>query len=384
MALLASALLSVGLLTATSAMAGRGLFASTQSRFVGSEAGGWSGSDFTVGPPDASVLTPTPLGDPQTLTAFGSGSGNCASTVIDQTTSFTDLPTFSDVNKPEFGLIFTKLFKSTIKVDAICLEVSYTHDHTTQVTEQCFGTTASLTIIKTVVHNNGGLAAASEWTMDVTAINPTDTDFPGVESPGSTINIDEGAYSVDESGGPSGYTKTRGADCSGTLAVGESATCTITNDDDAPGLTLLKDVTNDDGGNASAGDFTLILNGGIYSNAEFKNGDTPAVVADTAYTLSETQLAGYTGGSVSCVDNSNQENLDHPVTLNEGQSVTCRISNDDKTARLTLIKVVVNDDGGTAEAGDWTLTAGGTVFTSGVEQDIDVGTYALALRIGRL
>ena len=41
------------------------------------------------------------------------------------------------------------------------------------------------------------------------------------------------------------------------LALGESATCTITNDDQPAHLTLVKNLVNNNGGTASATDFTL-------------------------------------------------------------------------------------------------------------------------------
>jgi len=88
-----------------------------------------------------------------------------------------------------------------------------------------------LTVIKTVVTDDGGTAAAGDWTMDITGINVSSTGFPGAESPGVTITLDAGPYSIDESGGPSGYVKSLSADCAGTITVGESKTCTITNDD---------------------------------------------------------------------------------------------------------------------------------------------------------
>ena len=67
------------------------------------------------------------------------------------------------------------------------------------------------------------------------------------KSPGTTISVDAGSYSVDEDA-VSGYTKSLGANCSGTLAPGGSATCTITNDDNAASLTVIKHVINDNGG----------------------------------------------------------------------------------------------------------------------------------------
>ena len=95
----------------------------------------------------------------------------------------------------------------------------------------CGDVGAQLTVIKTVVNDDGGTAVASDWTMDITGTNVSSTGFPGQEAPGVTVSLDAGAYSVDESGGPSGYVKSLSADCSGTIALGESKTCTITNDD---------------------------------------------------------------------------------------------------------------------------------------------------------
>src|SRR4029078_4413159 len=94
---------------------------------------------------------------------------------------------------------------------------------------------ASLTIIKHVINDNGGDAVAGDWTMDITGGNPHSNHFAGAESPGVTVSIDANtAYSVGESGGPSGYTGDGGdAGCSSLtgIAPGGSATCTITNDD---------------------------------------------------------------------------------------------------------------------------------------------------------
>jgi hypothetical protein len=91
-----------------------------------------------------------------------------------------------------------------------------------------------LTVIKHVVNNDDGTAVAGDWTMDVTAGNPSSNNFAGTEAPGNTITVDAGAYSVDESGGPDGYAKTLGSGCSGNLGVGGSASCTITNNDIPP------------------------------------------------------------------------------------------------------------------------------------------------------
>jgi uncharacterized protein involved in tellurium resistance len=91
---------------------------------------------------------------------------------------------------------------------------------------------ATLIVIKHVINDNGGTKTAGDFTMNVTATNPSDDSFPGAESPGTSISLSAGSYSVDETD-VAGYTKSIGADCSGTIANGETKTCTITNDDNA-------------------------------------------------------------------------------------------------------------------------------------------------------
>ena len=48
------------------------------------------------------------------------------------------------------------------------------------------------------------------------------------------------------------------------------------------------------------------------------------------------------------------------VTVGLGQDVTCTIVNNDNAPALHLRKTVTNDNGGTAVATAWTLTATGT------------------------
>lgn len=118
-----------------------------------------------------------------------------------------------------------------------------------------------LTVVKHVINDNGGTATAGEWTMNVAATNPSAASFAGAEAPGTTITLNAGAFSVTESGGPAGYLQTGAIGCEGTIALGESKTCTITNDDQPPSLTLVKVVVNDNGGTAVAADFTLSASG---------------------------------------------------------------------------------------------------------------------------
>lgn len=95
------------------------------------------------------------------------------------------------------------------------------------------------TVIKVVTNDNGGTAVAGDFTMNVTATEPSDDSFPGAVAPGTTITLDAGAYSVAEAGVVGGQVTMNGVvygvsystDCTGSIGIGESKTCTVTNDD---------------------------------------------------------------------------------------------------------------------------------------------------------
>ena len=86
---------------------------------------------------------------------------------------------------------------------------------------------------------------------------------------------------------------------------------------------------------------------------------TDAPVNAGTYTLSESDgPAGYTACDWSCTGDPVTV-TDGTVTIAIGDDVTCTITNTAQPAQLTLVKTVINDNGGTAEATDWTLTAAG-------------------------
>src|SRR2546423_4542670 len=121
--------------------------------------------------------------------------------------------------------------------------------------------TAHLIVIKHVVNDNGGSATASQFTMTINGVTATGgNSFPGAESPGTNKEVTPGSYNVTETG-PSGYSASASADCSGTIALGQTKTCTITNNDQAAHLTVIKHVINDNGGTAKASQFTMTING---------------------------------------------------------------------------------------------------------------------------
>lgn len=100
--------------------------------------------------------------------------------------------------------------------------------------------TATLTLQKTVVNDDEGGADDSEWTLVATGPTP----ISGAEGDAAVTSavVAPGAYVLSESGGPAGYTASQyscvingGAPIVSNnlnLADGDSAVCTITNDDE--------------------------------------------------------------------------------------------------------------------------------------------------------
>ena len=144
-------------------------------------------------------------------------------------------------------------------------------------------------------------------------------------------------------------------------------------------LKLVKTVINDDGGTATPNDFNLRAQRGVQTYS-YTSGQTRTLPVGT-YTAQETNLPGYTAGSWTgdCAANGT-------VTLHAGDHKVCYITNNDKPviitppAYLTLVKVVINDDGGIATPNDFNLRAqkDDTVYpyTSGQKRELPVGTYA--------
>lgn len=169
-----------------------------------------------------------------------------------------------------------------------------------------------LTITKTVNNTHGGIKTTSSFSYYIDGVTTT----LGVAS---TTSL--GVHTVSESA-DSGYVATYGGDCSlsgtTTLALGESKTCTITNNDIAPLLTVTKVVVNDSGvGTKTVSDFTLFIDGFSVVSG----------IASTTlvglHTVSETADSGYTsviGGDC---------NSDGTITLVVGDTKICTITNND-------------------------------------------------------
>lgn len=108
---------------------------------------------------------------------------------------------------------------------------------------------ATLHVIKHVINNDGGTAAASSFTLHVVGASSmggvsdvAGSPAAGVESPGTAYTLASGIYAVSENAF-AGYTSSFSGDCDAsgnvTLASGDNKTCTITNDDIAPPVVVL-------------------------------------------------------------------------------------------------------------------------------------------------
>jgi hypothetical protein len=235
-----------------------------------------------------------------------------------------------------------------------------------------------LVVIKHVVNDNGGPASASSFTMSVTGASPSPSSFPGAESPGTNVALNAGSYSVGESG-PSGYSRSDSADCSGSIDIGETKTCTITNDDIQPKLVVIKHVVNDNGGTATASSFTMSVTGNSPSPSSFPGAESPGTnVAINAgsYSVGEGGHTGYTMSASS----------DCTGSIAVGQTKTCTITNDDIQPVLHVIKHVINDDGATKQASDFTMSVTGNSPTPnsfpgaespGTNVAINAGSYSV-------
>ena len=220
---------------------------------------------------------------------------------------------------------------------------------------------ASLTLVKTVTNDNGGTAVPAAWAL--TATGPTTITGATGTAPVTAASVSAGTYVLSEAG-PAGYTAsawscTGGGTLTGSslvLTPGVSATCTIANDDQPASLTLVKTVTNDNGGTAAPAAWALTATGPTsITGATGTAPVTAASVSAGTYVLSEAGPAGYTASAWSCTGGGTLTGSS--LVLTPGVSATCTIENDDQAASLTLVKTVINDDGGTAAPAAWALAA---------------------------
>lgn len=254
---------------------------------------------------------------------------------------------------------------------------------------------AQLTLRK-VVNNGatGATAVPSAWTLR--AAGAVTVTGPGNSPAVTGQTVPAGTYSLAESGGPSGYQASAWTCTGGTLtgtsvsvANGANVTCTITNTAVQPRLTLVKAVNNGTtGATTAATAWTLTAAGpSTITGATGSGTVTSANVPVGTFNLSETGPAGYTASAWVCTGAASTTAA--TVTIGLGNAAICTITNTAIAPRLTLVKRVVNQAGGTAVPTDWTLSGAGPVTITGTSgspavtsANVRVGSYALSESAG--
>src|SRR5207247_2024534 len=159
-----------------------------------------------------------------------------------------------------------------------------------------------LIVIQHVINDNGGTATAAGFTMSVAGSTPSPPSPPPYASLVRSVALDAGSYSVSASS-IAGYAQTcASTDCSGTIAAGETRTCTIVNDDVQPKLIVFQHVINDNGGTATAASFTTSVTGSSPSPASFPGAEssgTTVTLSAGSYSVSASSVTGYTQTSAS-------------------------------------------------------------------------------------
>jgi hypothetical protein len=250
-------------------------------------------------------------------------------------------------------------------------------------------TTGTLMIYKTVINNDLGTSTASDFTLDVSATNPSQSSVVGNAS-GTAVTVSAGAYAVTEASSTA-YTASFSADCSGTIAAAETKTCIVTNNDVTPPpppeattgtLIVIKNVVNDNNGTSTPSEFTFSVTGTNPTVTSFAGSSTgTSITLDPgSYAVTEASSTGYNAAySADCTG-----------TIVAGETKTCTVTNDDiappTTGTIMVIVNVVNNNSGSSTSSDFTVNFSGTnastsTFSgnaSGTAVVVDAGSYVVS------
>ena len=232
---------------------------------------------------------------------------------------------------------------------------------------------AHLIVRKLVVNDSGGTKVASDFSFSVNggAAQPFEADAE------NDVSVPAGTYSVTEPAVP-GYTTSYSHCDNIVLAAGESAVCTITNDDVPGSLTIIKHVVNDSGGTAVGASWTMTVTGP--TPLSFPGAEAPGLTSTVnpgTYVISES--GGPSGYALSYSGDCDSNGT---VIVTPFHNSTCTLTNDDLPATLIVRKVVVNDDGGTRVASDFSFSVNGGAaqpFEADAQNNLTVnaGTYSV-------
>ena len=241
-----------------------------------------------------------------------------------------------------------KTFTLGDTIDLTLLIDEFTDGYVRATATEVIPDKAQLTLIKTVSNDHGGTAVVADWALTATGPTAGVTGKTG-DAAITSVEVTPGDYTLSELGSGAGATGYAAGnwECTGTatpvtaggvltIVAGETAVCTINNTDIAPQLTLVKIVTNDNGGNAGPDDFGIKVAGNVVTS-----GAKYSYTSGTPLALTEDGLAGYHFVSMGdTIDDSAAcpLALGGSIILWPGDDVTCTITNAFSTANITLQK----------------------------------------------
>jgi uncharacterized repeat protein (TIGR01451 family) len=254
-------------------------------------------------------------------------------------------------------------------------------------TELCGGT---ITVNK-IIDADGNLETTKDQTPGIGWEFNIDEEIVTTGANGQTVplEVDNGSYNVGETAmtgyefidaactGSSEYNGSLDGDIIYSVEVDSNdvINCTFYNHPLPGTLTVIKQVNNTYGGTAAAADFTIeVTNGSPASFPGSVTGQPVVIPADSSYSVSET--AGPQGYAATYIG-------DCSGTMPKAGQKTCTVVNDQLDPHaddgiITVIKNVVNDNGGTAEISAFTLYVNDTTVTSGASTYFATGDYTVS------
>ena len=187
-----------------------------------------------------------------------------------------------------------------------------------------------------------------------------------------------GAGNTVESGTPTDNTTRSDTISDNDIEDGDRIVCVFTNTRKSGTLNVSKVVVNGDTGTKEVEDFSFSVNGGVTQDFE-DDGTNSLTLPVGTYSVTETEedQDGYkTEYSAGC------KNVQ--ITLN--QTASCTITNTYQRGRVVVNKTVVNDNGGTLDASDFSVTVDGVTKSfvdtgegtgSVAFDDLEAGSYTV-------
>lgn len=296
--------------------------------------------------------TTNPTGDQTsfTITASGTGTivGSSAGSISDSTDyDYTVTPgTYSVSEDVPTG--WTQISNTCNSISVVTGETK-----TCTITN---GKLPTLTVVKAVTNDDGGLKEVEDFTLQINGNAVTS---------GAMNMLPPGSYTVSEIADPDylgAITGDCAADGATTLSYGDTKTCTITNDD-IPATLIVKKVVV--GSNDPVTNFDFLINNAGQQTFE-ADGQNDLTVDAGTYTVTEVVETGYTSTYDNCTN----------LVLGNGDTATCTITNTRDTGAVTFEKIVV---GGSALPSEWLFTVSGDngSFTSGQSTVLPTGSYTV-------